>query len=327
MSALVPTTDGVVVLRAPQPGDADTLIAGRDDEFHRWLGPGSAQPQPTACIVVDDEIVGWVDYDTELDRLGPGEVNVGYNVFAQHRGAGHGTRAVQLLMHHLAVRTDRHTATLLIKPGNDRSLALAERARFVAEPDVDGDRFFTRPIPPITYSDAVVTIRPPRTDDLEADLGAKDDEQIHWMWIPGEREAWEAMSPSAQRAHARRGLQTRHDAFGTGPKWTFSVDARDAGCVAYVDCDLANQHVPNGEANVAYSTHPAFRGKGYASRAVRLLQQFLVDHTAAPHAHLLIDIDNVASLGVARAVGATERECWIDDRGRTMVRHVLDLRG
>ena len=193
-------------------------------------------------------------------------------------------------------------------------------------PTPDGDRFFTRPIPPITYSDGVLTIRPPRTDDLEADLAAKDDEQIRWMWLPGEREAWEAMPPAAQREHARRGLQTRHDAFGTGPKWTFSVDTRDAVCVAYIDCDLANQHVPNGEANVAYSTHPAFRGKGYLSRAVRLLQQFLVDHTAAPRAHLLIDIDNVASLRVARAVGATERERWVDDRGSTMARHVLDLR-
>jgi RimJ/RimL family protein N-acetyltransferase len=178
-----------------------------------------------------------------------------------------------------------------------------------------------------TYSDAVVTIRPPRIDDLEADLGAKDDEQIHWMWLPGEREAWEAKSPTAQRAHARRGLQARQEAFGTGPKWTFSVDTRDAACVAYIDCDLANPHVPNGEANVAYSTHPAFRGNGYASCAVRLVQKFLVERTAAPRAHLLIDKDNVASLRVARAVGATERERWIDDRGSTMVRHVLDLRG
>ncbi len=70
----------------------------------------------------------------------------------------------------------------------------------VPTPDCDG--FFTRPVPQITYSDGVVTIRPPRTDDLEADLGAKDDEQIHWMWLPSEREAWEAMSPAATTEHA-----------------------------------------------------------------------------------------------------------------------------
>jgi RimJ/RimL family protein N-acetyltransferase len=323
---LVPTTDGIVQLRPPRPGDAGALIAGRDQEFHRWLGPGSAEPRPAACIVVDDEVVGWVDYDTERDWLDPGEVNVGYNIFARHRGVGHGTRAVQLLVHHLAVRTDHHTATLLINPGNARSVALAERVGFVAGPNVNGDRFFTRAIPPIRYSDDTVTIRPPRADDLDADLAAKDDEQIRWMWVPGEREAWRAKSPAAKREHARRELRERHDKFGTGPKWTFSVDTAEADYVAYVDCDLANRHVPRGEANIAYSTHPAYRGKGYASRAVRLVQQFLVDHTASSRAHLLIDRENVASIRVARAVGATQREQWIDGRGRTIVRHVVDLR-
>ena len=139
-------TDGVVTLRAPAPGDAARLIAGRDAEFHRWLGPGSATPAPVACIWVNDELVGWVDYDTdrEHDWLSLGEVNVGYSLFAPARGKGYASRAVELLLRHLADETPHTTATLLIHPENAPSLALARRLGFAQRENVDGQAFFGR---------------------------------------------------------------------------------------------------------------------------------------------------------------------------------------
>jgi RimJ/RimL family protein N-acetyltransferase len=319
---LQPTTDGLVTIRPPRSGDAEVLIAGRDEAFHRWLGPGADAPAPTGCIEVRGAVVGWVDYDVDRAWLQPGEVNVGYNVFAAHRGCGYASRAVQLLLHHLAVATAWRTATLLIHPENRRSLALAERLRFNACGDLDGNPYFKRPVPPLTYSDGVVTIRRQRIEDVEADLDAKDDAQIDWLWLPGQRQTWEAMTPAEQRAHALRRLAGNRAAWARGPQWTFAVDTQDADCVAYVDCDLINVHVPTGEANVSYWSHPAHRGRGYASRAVRLLLAFLKDHTGARTAHLVVDEQNAASRRVADAIGAVERERWQNAQGRTMIRYL-----
>ncbi len=133
------------------------------------------------------------------------------------------------------------------------------------------------------------------------------------------------MTCDEQRAHATRTLAANRDAFGAGPKWCFSVDSADANYVAYVDFDLANAHVPAGDANISYSSHPAHRGRGYVARAVRLVVRFITEHTDAPRAHLIVDAENTASLRVAHAVAAAEVERWLDARGRTMIRHELRL--
>jgi RimJ/RimL family protein N-acetyltransferase len=139
-------TDGVVSLRPPRPGDAQALVEGRDDEFFRWLGPGTEAPRPVACIWVGDELVGWVDYDVERDWLGQGEVNVGYYLFPAARGKGYASRAVELLLVHLDRDTEHEVATLLIHRDNVRSLSLARRLGFEAKGEVEGDAFFARTV-------------------------------------------------------------------------------------------------------------------------------------------------------------------------------------
>jgi RimJ/RimL family protein N-acetyltransferase len=319
------TTDGVVTIRPPISGDAARLVAGRDEEFRRFLGEGDAEPRPVGCITVGDVVAGWVDHDQDREWLLPGEVNLGYNVFAGHRGRGIASRSVQLVMHHLAVSTDHRTATLLIDARNTRSLALAHRLRFEPHGDLDGHPYFTRQVPPLTYTDGEVTIRPQHPDDLEADLGAKDEEQIRWLWLPGQAESWRSMTESEQRAHAVKGLRARHEAFGSGPRWLFAVDTATDRAVANVECDLANERVPHGEANISYWSHPEHRGRGCVSRGVRLLMEFLRDHTGARQAHLITDVDNTPSRRVAAAVGAVEGDAWVDELGHQMLRHVLPV--
>lgn len=143
-AADVIATDGVVTLKPPRPGDSQMLIAGRDDEFFRWIGPGAECPCPVACVWVDDDLIGWVDYDVDHAWLRPCEVNVGYYLFSSARGKGFASRAVELLLQHLRRDTEYAVATLLIDPENVRSLALARRRGFVGSGEIDGQLFFRR---------------------------------------------------------------------------------------------------------------------------------------------------------------------------------------
>jgi len=140
--------NGGVTLRPPLADDAAVLIAARDDAFHRWLGAGSDDPRPTACIVVGEQVVGWVDYDHDPDHdwLADAEVNIGYFVSLEYRGNGYATLAVELLLQQLARDTQYTAATLLIDPENEASLAVAARCGFDRQDDVRGQRYFKRSI-------------------------------------------------------------------------------------------------------------------------------------------------------------------------------------
>ena len=136
-------TDGEITLRPPTDGEAEILVAERDAEFRRFLGDGSPAPSPTAVIAnAARQVVGWIDCDVERDWLQEGEVNIGYNVFAQHRGQGLATRSLRLLVEHLRAGSDFAAATLLVDPANAASITVGYRAGFERHEDVNGQLFF-----------------------------------------------------------------------------------------------------------------------------------------------------------------------------------------
>lgn len=135
-------TNGRLSLRGFDPADEVALLAGRDEEWRRWLGPGHDHPHPTACVIVDDEIVGWVDSDPQ-HRLREGETNLGYNVFAPHRGNGYATDAVVLMMQWLKSEGDLHTATMSVDRDNHASLRVAEKAGFTCEAQTEDAYLFS----------------------------------------------------------------------------------------------------------------------------------------------------------------------------------------
>jgi RimJ/RimL family protein N-acetyltransferase len=139
---LRPLSDGTVTLRAPTVEDLSALHEGRDAEFFRWLGAETEVDPPLACLVVDDQVAGWIDYDVARPWLENGEVNVGYFLLAPYRGKGYATRALELLLTFLSDETDYLVATLLIDTRNERSLAVARRAGFSRVDDIGGGAFY-----------------------------------------------------------------------------------------------------------------------------------------------------------------------------------------
>ena len=141
-ASLVPRSDGTVTLRAPTIEDLSILEEGRDAEFFRWLGAEVDMAPPFACLVVEGRVTGWIDYDVARPWLEHGEVNIGYFLLEPYRRKGYATRALELLLAHLAEETNYRVATLLIDTRNERSLAVARRADFSQVDDIGGGAFY-----------------------------------------------------------------------------------------------------------------------------------------------------------------------------------------
>ncbi|WP_205528687.1 GNAT family N-acetyltransferase [Desertimonas flava] len=127
LSVVLPASDRVVLLRPFEVADRRVIIQGRDEESDRWLGPGSPEPSPTACIEVGGLVVGWIDADPSPAWLQPGEANIGYSVFPAHRGNGYATRALRLLAAELDV-PGVNRALLVIDVDNHASIRVARAA-------------------------------------------------------------------------------------------------------------------------------------------------------------------------------------------------------
>jgi len=126
-------------------------------------------------------------------------------------------------------------------------------------------------------TDGVVTLKEPRSGDSRLLVEGRDDEFHRWL--------------------------------GSGADVPEPVACVWVGgqLVGWVDYDLDRAWLRPGEVNVGYSLLPAARGKGYASRAVELLLMHLRRDTEHTVATLLIDPENVRSLGVARRLGFVEK--------------------
>lgn len=144
------------------------------------------------------------------------------------------------------------------------------------------------------HSDGVVTIRPPAPGEDRLLNAGRDAEWERWLG-PGS----DHLEPTA-------------------------VILAGDELVGWVDADPSPGWLKPGEVNLGYLVLRAHRRRGYALRALRLFLEHLSEHTASTTASLVIDPANVASLGVARALGA-EALGTFSGGGHEAIRFVVDV--
>src|SRR5436190_20847146 len=142
-------------------------------------------------------------------------------------------------------------------------------------------------------SDGEVVLDGFRLADWPAHLAGDDDEFARrFGWKPGDSRA-ETVRAAIQRW--QRGWQRE----GRVRAWAVRAAGRLAG-----GCELRLREDAIGE--LSYWTLAGHRGKGYATRAVRLACRHAFAEMAIARIELFIEPDNAASLAVARAAGFTQ---------------------
>jgi RimJ/RimL family protein N-acetyltransferase len=156
-----------------------------------------------------------------------------------------------------------------------------------------------------TLEDGVIVLDGHTLADVAAHLDGEDDEQARrFGWYP-KRSTTETATAAIETWQAQWAAG--------GPRRAFAVRALPDRALAG-GCELRVEG--DGRAALSYWTFPAFRGRGLATRAVRLVTAWAFAHLDVARVELLIEPDNHASLAVARRAGFT-REGLL--RGHTRV--------
>jgi len=141
----------------------------------------------------------------------------------------------------------------------------------------------------LRLTDGVVALRPPDEGDLAAIAGGiEDPDVVRWIG-PAERTAAETLA--LNRARWAAGSPT------------FAICESDDACVGHVWANVPPDE-PSAAA-IGYWLLPAARGRGLATRAVRLLCEWLVEERGITTLRLFTDPGNAASQRVAERSGFT----------------------
>jgi RimJ/RimL family protein N-acetyltransferase len=162
-------------------------------------------------------------------------------------------------------------------------------------------------------SDDRVTLRQPDERDLTAiDVGIHDVEVVRWIGQP-------EGSPNEVLALNR----TRWDQGSP----TFAIGEKDGACLGLVWLNVSASEAATGY--VGYWLLPAARGRGLATRAVRLLSRLALDELGIEHVRLVTETTNERSRRVAERSGFRQvalREGQRDVDGRPVDQLLFELR-
>ena len=306
-----------------------TPQAGRD-----YVTGIAAEPRITGtglpCAVVErggGRLVG-----SALLRLGD-EPEIGYWVAPEAQGRGYATEVTAELAR-WALTTGAPRVSLLCEVGNVASARVALAAGFRFEgvmrdgfvgggyadvPARRGDlaRFGRlpgdppgpvapsfAPLPDPGVGDGVLRLRPVAAGDADALVECDDELTTRWSFTGTPRSA-EQLAATAARA--------RLDWLVGSVAYLAMVDEESGRVAGSMQLRVAG---PPQVGGVGYVVHPAFRGRGYATRALRLLAQWAFAEGDFARLELGAKVGNLASVRVAAAAG------WEPDgRRRTRLRN------
>jgi RimJ/RimL family protein N-acetyltransferase/8-oxo-dGTP pyrophosphatase MutT (NUDIX family) len=144
------------------------------------------------------------------------------------------------------------------------------------------------PQPELT--DGVVVLRPWRDEDIEPAVAGHDEEMARWFGFPAVRPSYEQHRQAVQNwrkaydeGRSRVGFVVEHDGEVVG-----SVEVRDLG---------------NRVGSLSWTLYAGHRGRGHATRAVRLLVDYAIDALGLRRVQAEVDADNHRSLRVATRAG------------------------
>lgn len=145
-------------------------------------------------------------------------------------------------------------------------------------------------------TDGTIVLRPFRLKDAEAHLAGEDKGQIRWL--SGGKGTLESV-----KAWIRRNQINWQN---NGPIFNFAIwDKTTHSLVGMVEANTDYQNiegVSQGDANISYGLYLTARGKGYASRAVKLVTDFLKTKRIK-RSVIRVNPENEASVRVARRLG------------------------
>jgi RimJ/RimL family protein N-acetyltransferase len=140
------------------------------------------------------------------------------------------------------------------------------------------------PVPPLT--DGVVTLRPPTESDLPAiEQGIADPDVVRWI--------------GPTEGSARQTLELIRSRWNEGTAATFSICDPKDDCAGHVWVDVEGSI----RAEVGYWLLPEARGKGLATRSVRLISRWVLRELELPRLSLLTEPANERSQRVAERSG------------------------
>jgi RimJ/RimL family protein N-acetyltransferase len=147
------------------------------------------------------------------------------------------------------------------------------------------------PDPPL--SDGVVALRMLREDDVPSMVShCRDPEMQRWTTVPSPYE----------REDAYAWIERSRAQWASGESAVFAVALPDAdGYLGGID--VRSGPWPVGE--IGYGIRREARGRGVATRALRLLARWALDELGLVRLQLVTDVENVASQRVAERAGFT----------------------